>query len=171
MTETESIAEVTHLKALFPRMNQEQSEFWYIAFLKYPREAVRHAVIRFSERYGDFVDRPGLIAEIQIEAARPLAEQRVAEARREAQERRNAQDAQIHGVRATWKQIDALISQVNDEDLADYRKIAIDNAVRDGVFNHYGAEFMEKKYPRKCSTLKAMIYPMLLAGLPEVSRL
>jgi hypothetical protein len=161
MTENEAIEEVGNLVGLFPRMQQEQVDFWHGRFLMYPRDKVRAAVTEFAAECGDFVDRPGLIAEIENQIGRPSADERMRVARAAAQAKQDESRRQINQVRATWKQIDEVIAAIPDDELEEYRKLAIDKAFTDGVLKASGCEFLMKAKTRKSSILKSLIYPMV----------
>jgi hypothetical protein len=155
MTRHESVEEVGHLVGLYPRMSQENIDFWHETFLRYPRSAVHSAVLRFAEFNGDFVDRPGLLAAIQDEIGRPDAPSRLDAARQQSQSCRDAEDHERAAARATWKQVDAMIAKIPDDELAILKNLAIEGY---SLLNEYGRGFLRTLDPRKSSMLKRLIY-------------
>lgn len=167
MNETESMKEVAHLKGLYPKTTQEQEDFWFMQFLKYPQGAVRSAVLSFAESHGDYADRPGLLTAIQDQVGRPTAAQRASAVQQEAQARRDAIEQGHSRVRATWKQIDTTIEALTDDELADWKRFAIDHNRATGVLHDLGAEFIGKLDSRKSRTLKAMIFDAMSSAPAE----
>nr|WP_294529180.1 hypothetical protein [uncultured Rhodopila sp.] len=93
-----------------------------------------------------------------------LANERLATERERAIARRAAAAHERSQVGTTWRQIDEAIAAQPDDELAEWKRIAIEQNRADGVLHELGAAFLTSLNPRKSTTLRAMIYHCMTQG-------
>jgi hypothetical protein len=152
MEPIDAAAEVARLKALCPGVNQEQEDFWFEQFQRFPLEAVRAAVGELAESVGDFVDRPRLLALIWQKASGFTAAERIKAARLEAAAAAECREAEAEAAAESQEAVDRYIGDSDDAHLA--------NLVSDAMssLSPEAREFLSRFNPRKNPFIRAVVY-------------
>lgn len=153
MTAEEAIDECGFLKTMFPGTQQDALDFWFKNFQRFPQQLVHSAIELHAGKHGDFADRPKLLAEIEGFSKTPGANAAAAHEQAEAVARQRQRDIEL--VQASWRDIDRMIAEFTDEDLADLKAEVIRNAAQD---NDPLARLLEKRDPRTSRILQTKIY-------------
>lgn len=155
MTEQEALEMGIKLRLAFPKMNDEQNRVLVRTFDAYDvcdvAEAIEAHMLRF-----DFVNPKALVDQIDLNARKhsKTAENRLAQEKEAANQRYIERKAEFDRIALEHGKQDALIAELNDEELQSMKEMAIANWQTD----ENTKVFMLTKDARKSRLLKGMIY-------------
>ena len=131
MTEAEATEEVRYLANLYPRTNDDVLDYWRLKFLKFDKQIVHRAVIKFydSDKSG-FIDKSGLLAEIDTQSGNgPITDPaaRAAAVAAEAEERRKWREHDQRKAAMSFGEIDRVLAPLSDSELDDLKAGVLKN--------------------------------------------